>query len=198
MALDAWVALKALLPPKERRGVILIDPPFEERDELDRMAAGLTQGLQRFATGVYIAWYPIKDLKPVARFHAALAALAMPESLRIELMLERPTRSRSPQRLRAHRRQSALYAGRRACCRPARAQPPPGVRLEGAASYRLDWIGPARGGSTRAAPSRSGVCAPGRKLQALICLAQVPAITDTPPQFGRPIDPAETAETDLR
>jgi 23S rRNA (adenine2030-N6)-methyltransferase len=96
MALDAWVALKALLPPMERRGVILIDPPFEERDELDRLAAGLAQGLQRFATGVYIAWYPIKDTKPIAGFHAAVAALATPKSLRIELMLERPS---DPERL---------------------------------------------------------------------------------------------------
>ena len=80
MALDAWVALKALLPPKERRGVVLIDPPFEETDEFDRMADGLAQALQRFATGVYIAWYPIKDPKPVARFHAALAALGLPRA----------------------------------------------------------------------------------------------------------------------
>jgi 23S rRNA (adenine2030-N6)-methyltransferase len=96
MALDAWVALKALLPPKERRGVVLVDPPFEEKDELARMAAGLEQGLQRFATGVYIAWYPIKDIKPIARFHAAVAALATPtsqpvKSLRIELMIQRAT-----------------------------------------------------------------------------------------------------------
>src|SRR5262245_52969244 len=92
MGLDAWIALKALLPPKERRGVVLIDPPFEARDDLDRMATGLAQALQRFATGLYIAWYPIKDVKPIARFHAAVAALSAPTSkpLRIELMLRRP------------------------------------------------------------------------------------------------------------
>jgi 23S rRNA (adenine2030-N6)-methyltransferase len=90
MAQDAWIALKALLPPKERRGVILIDPPFEEPAELDRMAEGLGQGLQRFATGVYLAWYPIKDLKSVARFHAAVAALRCPKLLHAELMVERP------------------------------------------------------------------------------------------------------------
>ena len=92
MGLDAWIALKALLPPKERRGVVLIDPPFEARDDLDRMATGLAQALQRFATGLYIAWYPIKDVKPIARFHAAVAALSAPTSkpLRIELTLRRP------------------------------------------------------------------------------------------------------------
>jgi 23S rRNA (adenine2030-N6)-methyltransferase len=91
MGLDAWVALKALLPPKERRGVILIDPPFEEKGELDAMATGLAHALKRFATGLYIAWYPIKDAKPIARFHAAIAALApSSNALRIELMLRRP------------------------------------------------------------------------------------------------------------
>ena len=93
MALDAWVALKSLLPPKERRGVVLIDPPFEEPRELDRMAEGLAQGLQRFATGIYLVWYPIKDLKPIARFHADLAALGISKLLRVELLVQRPSDS---------------------------------------------------------------------------------------------------------
>ena len=90
MALDAWVALKALLPPKERRGIVLIDPPFEEKGDLDRMIAGLEQGLERFATGTYLCWYPIKDLKPIAQFHAALAGLGLPKLLRADLMIEPP------------------------------------------------------------------------------------------------------------
>jgi len=91
LGLDAWVALKALLPPKERRGIVLIDPPFEERDELASMATGLAQAVERFATGLYVAWYPIKDPGPVARFHAAVAALATTSRpLRIELLLRRP------------------------------------------------------------------------------------------------------------
>jgi len=93
MALDAWVALKSLLPPKERRGVVLIDPPFEEARELGRMAEGLAHGSQRFATGIYLAWYPIKDLKPIARFHADLAALGIPKLLRVELLIQRPSDS---------------------------------------------------------------------------------------------------------
>ncbi|MBO0766083.1 MAG: 23S rRNA (adenine(2030)-N(6))-methyltransferase RlmJ [Hyphomicrobiaceae bacterium] len=91
VALDGWLALKAQLPPKERRGLILIDPPFEADGELERMAEGLGEGLRRFATGVYVAWYPIKDPKPVARLHRALAAIdAATHPLRIELMLRRP------------------------------------------------------------------------------------------------------------
>ena len=87
LALDGWTALKSLLPPKERRGVVLIDPPFEEEGELARMAEGLRQALRRFETGVYLAWYPIKDHKSVAGFHADLAAIVGPELLRVELMI---------------------------------------------------------------------------------------------------------------
>jgi 23S rRNA (adenine2030-N6)-methyltransferase len=96
MALDAWVALKSLLPPKERRGIVLIDPPFEEARELERMVEGLAQGLQRFATGIYLAWYPIKDLKSVARFYTGLAAHGLPKLMRIELLIQRPS---DPERL---------------------------------------------------------------------------------------------------
>jgi 23S rRNA (adenine2030-N6)-methyltransferase len=142
MALDAWVALKSMLPPKERRGIILIDPPFEETGELERMARGIAQGLQRFATGTYLAWYPIKDVKPVDSFHASLSALALPKLLRIELMIQRPT-----------------HADRLNGCGLVVANPP--YTLEGqlaavlpelsrrlavvgtGAGYRLDWIGPA-------------------------------------------------------
>jgi 23S rRNA (adenine2030-N6)-methyltransferase len=89
MALDAFVALKALLPPKERRGIVLIDSPFEAPGELERVAEGLRQGLQRFATGVFIAWYPIKGIKPINRFLANLAGVPTP-MLRAEILLARP------------------------------------------------------------------------------------------------------------
>jgi 23S rRNA (adenine2030-N6)-methyltransferase len=96
LALDGWLALKAQLPPKERRGLVLIDPPFEEERELERMADGLTEALRRFATGVYVAWYPVKDPKPVARFRRAVAAVAGSKLLRVEVMLRRPV---DPRRL---------------------------------------------------------------------------------------------------
>lgn len=87
LALDGWIALKSLLPPKERRGVVLIDPPFEEEDELGRLAQGLAEALRRFETGIYMAWYPIKDVKRIAAFHADLAAVAGPDLLRVELLI---------------------------------------------------------------------------------------------------------------
>ena len=91
LGLDGWLALKSLLPPRERRGVVLIDPPFEERDDLARLAKGLEEGLKRFATGVYLAWYPIKDPKPIARFHAELTQALPHDLLRVELMIQGPS-----------------------------------------------------------------------------------------------------------
>ena len=52
--LDGWLALKAFLPPKERRGVILIDPPYEARDELQRVTDGLAAAVRRFRGGTYL------------------------------------------------------------------------------------------------------------------------------------------------
>jgi len=69
---DGYQALKALLPPPERRGLVLIDPPFEQRDEFERVLRGLRHGLRRFATGCYAIWYPTKD-EQAATFAAALA-----------------------------------------------------------------------------------------------------------------------------
>ena len=58
---DGYKALKALLPPVERRGLVLIDPPFEVPDEYEHLLRALRQGVRRFATGCYAIWYPIKD-----------------------------------------------------------------------------------------------------------------------------------------
>jgi 23S rRNA (adenine2030-N6)-methyltransferase len=58
---DGYAALKALLPPPERRGLVLIDPPFEAPDEFERLTRALRQGLKRFPTGMFLAWYPIVD-----------------------------------------------------------------------------------------------------------------------------------------
>lgn len=87
LALDGWMALKAMLPPKERRGLVLIDPPFEEAGELQRLESGLQEAVRRFATGVYMLWYPIKDEKQVARFHRRLAETGIAKLLRIDLLV---------------------------------------------------------------------------------------------------------------
>src|SRR4051812_31910690 len=82
---DGYHALKALLPPVERRGLVLIDPPFEAADEFERLERALRQALRRFATGCYAIWYPIKDEAAVAAFKATLAGL---KALVLELRLQ--------------------------------------------------------------------------------------------------------------
>jgi 23S rRNA (adenine2030-N6)-methyltransferase len=59
--LDGWVGLPAFVPPKERRGVVLIDPPFEAKNEFERMAAGFDEAFAKWATGIYVLWYPVKS-----------------------------------------------------------------------------------------------------------------------------------------
>lgn len=90
MALDAWTALKALLPPPERRGVMLIDPAYEQAGELDRLVQGLQEGVRRFATGTYLLWYPIKDAKTVTAFRRKIGDLGLPKATAIELMVRGP------------------------------------------------------------------------------------------------------------
>lgn len=75
---DAYVALRALLPPKERRGLVLIDPPFEDRDEFRHIAKGLTDAVRRWRTGVFAVWYPIKAPDAVERFLGEVGGLGLP------------------------------------------------------------------------------------------------------------------------
>jgi 23S rRNA (adenine2030-N6)-methyltransferase len=82
---DGYHALKALLPPVERRGLVLIDPPFEAADEFDKLARALKHALRRFATGCYAIWYPIKDAAAVEAFKATLSGLKV---LNLELRLD--------------------------------------------------------------------------------------------------------------
>jgi 23S rRNA (adenine2030-N6)-methyltransferase len=83
--MDGWLALKAHLPPKERRGLVIIDPPFEAPDEYDRMVAALALAHRRWATGIYLMWYPIKDRSGIWRFHQMLEDTGIPKMLAAEL-----------------------------------------------------------------------------------------------------------------
>jgi 23S rRNA (adenine2030-N6)-methyltransferase len=85
-AVDGYGALKALLPPPERRSVVLIDPPFERTDEFARAARAVAGALKRFATGVYALWYPLKDEMAVVALRAAIADVA-PRAVDIELVV---------------------------------------------------------------------------------------------------------------
>lgn len=70
--LDGYQGLKAFLPPKERRGLILIDPPYERPNELTYLVSMLQTALKRFATGVYAIWYPIKNRSIIDQFYSSL------------------------------------------------------------------------------------------------------------------------------
>jgi 23S rRNA (adenine2030-N6)-methyltransferase len=59
--LDGWTALSAFVPPKERRGLVLIDPPFEQKDEFEQLAAGFAGAFRKWPTGTYVLWYPVKS-----------------------------------------------------------------------------------------------------------------------------------------
>jgi 23S rRNA (adenine2030-N6)-methyltransferase len=90
MELDGWTALRALIPPKEKRGVVLIDPPFEETGELARMTREILKSLAKWPGGVFCAWYPIKDMRDVDAAAAELASACPRPGLRIELVIDRP------------------------------------------------------------------------------------------------------------
>lgn len=86
--LDGWLALGAHLPPKEKRGIVLVDPPFEEDGEYERLVGGLARAWHRFPGGTYCLWYPIKKDAPIKQFHEALQALGVPKMLCAELTVK--------------------------------------------------------------------------------------------------------------
>lgn len=83
--LDGWLALGAHLPPKEKRGLVLVDPPFEIAGEYDRLVDGLAKAWRRFSGGVFCLWYPLKQGAPIRKFHEDLQALNIPKMLCAEL-----------------------------------------------------------------------------------------------------------------
>ena len=81
---DGYEAMGALLPPPERRGLVLIDPPYEQTDETQRLVAAVAAGLKRWPTGIFTAWYPLKDRKVSTALSAAATEAPFPRSLRVE------------------------------------------------------------------------------------------------------------------
>ena len=85
---DGFERLRAWLPPPERRGLTLIDPPYEvSRQDFERVIVSVADALQRFGTGVYAVWYPIKDEREVHGWHDAFARAVAAETLVSELWL---------------------------------------------------------------------------------------------------------------
>jgi 23S rRNA (adenine2030-N6)-methyltransferase len=85
---DGFERLRAWLPPTQRRGLILIDPPYEDSDtDFERVTAAMAAALQRFSTGIYAAWYPIKDEREVRAWLDGFARAVGAETLVSELWL---------------------------------------------------------------------------------------------------------------
>ncbi len=118
---DGYKVLKALLPPPERRGLVLIDPPFEATDEYERLLRAVRHGMRRFATGCYAIWYPVKDAAgdAFARELAAFRPLVLSLSI------------------------AGLAPGKLAECAVAVINPP--WRFEEAMREALPWIAAALG-----------------------------------------------------
>lgn len=91
MQLDGWLALGAHLPPKEKRGLVLVDPPFEADSEFERMVDGLRKAHRRWPGGVYALWYPIKDRGAVAAFRRALADSGIAKILDVVFEIRPPS-----------------------------------------------------------------------------------------------------------
>ena len=94
--LDGWIALPTFVPPKERRGLVLIDPPFEAKDEFERLAAGFAQAFAKWPTGSYMLWYPVKSRRAadgLARQVAEIAGSGTPSGrcLRLEFSVATQT-----------------------------------------------------------------------------------------------------------
>lgn len=135
---DGYHVLKAVLPPVERRGLVLIDPPFEAADEFERLARAVRHGLRRFATGCYAIWYPIKDEAASAAFVAELKA---PRLLVMKLRVGGETGT-----------------GKLAACGLAVINPP--WRFEEAMAEALPWIATVLGGRASVVASPASAPAP--------------------------------------
>jgi 23S rRNA (adenine2030-N6)-methyltransferase len=85
--MDGYVALRAMLPPPERRALVLIDPPFESQDEFAQIATALRDGLRRLPGGMFAVWYPLTERARVDDFFAELLALKLPPTLALELAI---------------------------------------------------------------------------------------------------------------
>jgi len=90
LAIDGWTAIGAYVPPKERRGVVLTDPPFEDAGDFLRLSAALAAAYRKWPTGIYMLWYPIKAREASEALARRLQRLSISRILRSEIMLGPP------------------------------------------------------------------------------------------------------------
>jgi 23S rRNA (adenine2030-N6)-methyltransferase len=98
VAIDGWTALKAYVPAKERRGLVLVDPAFEDAGDFARLGQGLAAAHRKWASGMFLGWYPIKERTASDALARRLRNSGIPKILRAELSVAAP---REPSRLSA-------------------------------------------------------------------------------------------------
>jgi 23S rRNA (adenine2030-N6)-methyltransferase len=90
LTIDGWTALGATIPPKERRGLVLVDPPFEDGADFMRLSGALGEAHRKWPTGIYMLWYPIKDRSAPDALARRLRRLGVAKILRSEITLGPP------------------------------------------------------------------------------------------------------------
>jgi 23S rRNA (adenine2030-N6)-methyltransferase len=90
LLIDGWTALGAYVPPKERRGLVLIDPPFERADEFQHMAEHLARAHRKWPSGCYMLWYPIKNVGEAENFARKIVDSQISKVLRAEVTVAEP------------------------------------------------------------------------------------------------------------
>ncbi len=88
LAMDGYQGLRASVPPPERRGLVLIDPPYEQRDEFETLALELERAWTKWPTGTYAIWYPLKATPEVDAFRACLSQGKIRRVLCLELLID--------------------------------------------------------------------------------------------------------------
>ncbi|MEZ5915416.1 MAG: 23S rRNA (adenine(2030)-N(6))-methyltransferase RlmJ [Parvularculaceae bacterium] len=140
---DGYEAVRAFLPPKERRGLVLIDPPFEKPGEYERLAQALTDGMKRWASGAFMIWGPIKDDAGFGAFAQAAATIGRRHMLEAELSIgPRAAGELSGSRLVVINPPFGLAAGLAECL-----------------PYLSRKLAAARGGGWRVRETENGACA---------------------------------------
>src|SRR6516225_3316647 len=138
IAIDGWTALNAYVPPKERRGLVLIDPAFEDTADFARLAEALAAAHRKWASGIYLGWYPIKERTAPDALARRLRASGMAKILRAELTVAAP---RAATRLGACGliviNPPWTLAGELAMLLPELAR---ALSAAGEGSHRVDWL----------------------------------------------------------
>jgi 23S rRNA (adenine2030-N6)-methyltransferase len=87
LRMDGWTALKAYLPPQERRGLVLVDPPYESENEFSRLFSELSAAYRKWPTGIYLVWYPIKGRREPDLLAKRFRRSGMTKTFRIEIQV---------------------------------------------------------------------------------------------------------------